>query len=395
MVVKPATPRRLVVVGPTPPPYHGVTIYTARIVSTLRSLGLLAAHLDTRDPRPVDTVGRLDVRNSLLALRHGVRLVRLIAASPGATVYVPLSQGRWGFTRDALFVAVARAARRPVIGHLHGGAFDRFYAGSGPLMRLVIRRAVAALEEVWVLTPSLRSVFDGLTEDDRIFVVQNAVPEPIPDPGASAAPRDDERGFRLLYLSNLLPDKGCFDLLDALDELGDAAAGWTVRIAGEAEPDVAAQVAERGARLARRGCRLDFVGEVAGEAKAGCWSWADAFVLPTRFREGQPLVILEAMAAGLPIVTTDHPGITDTARPDREAVVVEPADPRGLARALLQLAEDPALRERLGSSGRERYEASYRPERLRDDLARLLGATGDGAPDGEPTHSPENMLPRS
>ena len=87
------------------------------------------------------------------ALGAAAQLIRLLAANPGAGVFLPVSQGRWGFVRDAVLVGIARLGRRRTYLHLHGGAFDRFYRAMGPLMRVLIRWTLASAEQVWVLTP--------------------------------------------------------------------------------------------------------------------------------------------------------------------------------------------------------------------------------------------------
>lgn len=90
---------------------------------------------------------------------------------------------------------------------------------------------------------------------------------------------------------------------------------------------------------------MELVGTRTGAAKAREFAWADVFAFPTRYRnEGQPLVVLEALAAGLPIVTTRHRGIPETVRGGREALLVEPGDVEGLALALVRMAADPDLR---------------------------------------------------
>jgi glycosyltransferase involved in cell wall biosynthesis len=366
---------KLVVVGPSPPPVHGVVVMTRHLLRSLTELDACAGHLDTRDPRPVTTLGRLDVRNLVLGLSQAWRLNRLLAHRPDAAgVYISISQARWGFLRDAILVGIVRLRRRRVYVHLHGGLLASFYRQASPPMRWVIRAVLRQAYQGWVLTPSLRSQFDGLVPADRVHCISNVVDDPLArrlpqlPADAPAAP-----GQRILYLSNLLPGKGCFDLLAALRVLGGASSGWEVRLVGFAGPEVERCVRREIAALPSDAARVTMVGGLTGDAKYEQYRWADVFVLPTRYPpEGQPLVLLEAMGAGLAVVSTRWAGIPDTLEDKREGLLVEPGDEHALAAALTGLAREPDLRKALGVAARARYEACYRPERLVCDLRAVL-----------------------
>jgi len=110
--------------------------------------------------------------------------------------------------------------------------------------------------------------------------------------------------------------------------------------------------------------------------------WSDIFVQLSRRasngdREGLPGALLVAMTAARPVVSTNHAGIPYAVRDGREGVLVSERDPAGLARCIRLLADDPALRQRLGSAGRRRACGLFdvdrqvaRLEELYDDLAR-------------------------
>jgi len=343
------------------------------LVDVLRRAGVLAAHLDTRDDRSLATVERFDFQNVWLGLRHVGQLIRLLARHRDADVYLPISQGLGGFLRDSLFLLAARVARRRTYIHLHGGSFQDFYRGSPAPLRWYMRRLLRGVHEAWVLTGSLTGAFDGLIGRERIRVIENAVPD-VPAARAGAADANGE--FRLLYLANLFPTKGCLDVLDAVESLGDRAAGWRVRLVGWADAAVQAEVTARAGRLAPRGVRVEAPGPLTGAEKAAEFAAADAFVFPSRYPpEGQPLVLLEALAAGLPIVSTRHAGIPDTVRDGEDGVLVERGDIAAIAGALARLAGDHVLRERLGRNGRRRYEERYVPERFARDVLAAVGPT--------------------
>ncbi len=358
---------RLVVVGPTPPPMHGVAVMTGEVLEALAQLGCLSGHVDTRDDRPLATIGRLDLINVWLGIKHVAMLWRASGRDGTTTVYLPISQATWGFVRDAALVAVAKLRRKRLILHLHGGHFRGFYEDAGIVMRWLIRVVCRQATEAWALTPSLQDQYAGLVEGNRVKCVGNVVPD-LQESDQELPPPTDR--FKLLYLSNLLPEKGCFELMAALRSLGTACRGWEVCIAGPATEDVERRLRAEAERLADGGATVHFAGEIHGQEKIRRYLWADLFVYPTYYQlEGQPLVLLEALAAGLAVVSTRHAGIPETVRDGVEGVLVEPRDTDALARALSNMSVDEVSRRRCAAAARERYTAKYSRERLAADLA--------------------------
>ncbi len=90
---------------------------------------------------------------------------------------------------------------------------------------------------------------------------------------------------------------------------------------------------------------------------------ADVFVLPSR-HEGMPLVLLEAMDAGLPVVATRVIGSEEVVAEGVTGLLVPAEDPSSLAAALSRLLAEPRLRERFGRAGRDRYEALFTSARM-------------------------------
>jgi glycosyltransferase involved in cell wall biosynthesis len=90
----------------------------------------------------------------------------------------------------------------------------------------------------------------------------------------------------------------------------------------------------------------------------------DLLVVPS-LNEGTPLVVLEAMSAGIPIVASAVGGIPEQVRHGREALLVSPADPRALAGAVTTLLRQPELAHMLGQGARQRAVECFSPETLR------------------------------
>jgi phosphatidylinositol alpha-mannosyltransferase len=99
---------------------------------------------------------------------------------------------------------------------------------------------------------------------------------------------------------------------------------------------------------------VEFLGRVSDEDKARYFASADIFCAPATGQESFGIVLLEAMAAGVPIVASDIHGYKNVVQRGVQGLLVEPRNHRALAAALYRLSTDPDLRHRMGEAGRER-----------------------------------------
>jgi glycosyltransferase involved in cell wall biosynthesis len=361
----------VLVVGPTPPPHHGMTTVTLALLgSSALNARFRLVHLDVSDRRGMDNMGRLDAGNVVLGLKHSAQLAWLLARHRPALLYLPVSQNRWAYVRDTVMMALSRAARVPVLTHLHGGGFRTFYQGSGPVIRWLVRRTSRWLVGAVVLGEGLRGMYEGLVPPDRVHVLANGVADPFPE-GAPA--RDAARPPRITYLGTLIRSKGFPELLRVAGRFREGGVEATFVLAGgwnsaEEEAEARATVERLGL-----GGMVEFPGVVAGESKRRVLAEADIFVLPTRYPpEGQPLSILEAMAAGLPVVSTPRAAIPDMVADGETGLLVPEGDEAALEAALRRLVERPAEREAMGAAAREVYRDRFTVERMMDGLTGLL-----------------------
>ena len=182
---------------------------------------------------------------------------------------------------------------------------------------------------------------------DKLRIVRCGV-----DPERFALTDRDGRAGRapeLLCVGRLVPDKGQGILLEALAALRAQHPGARLTFAGDG-PDRAALEA-RAAELGL-GDAVRFAGSVGQDRILELYEQADVFCLPS-FAEGIPVVLMEAMSTGLPVVTTQIMGIPELVRDGETGLLVAPGDVGALAAALGRLAGDAALRDRLGRAGRE------------------------------------------
>ncbi|MGE0787727.1 MAG: glycosyltransferase family 4 protein [Sandaracinaceae bacterium] len=245
-----------------------------------------------------------------------------------------------------------------------------------PARGAIASRLASGADALWFVSSKMREEFlDWLPPAARARAIgrahAHAMGFSIAAPSASRRALRAGRGaaFSVLALGRLVPVKGLDVLIRAL--------------AGERDVElvVAGDGPER-APLTRLACGLGvstrFVGELGAQRKADALYAADALVLPSvrlasGRTEGTPVVLLEAAAAGLPIVASAVGGVDEILTDDRSALLVAPSDPDALRRAVRRLREDAALRARL-SRNAKRVASRYRWPRVAELAESLLFA---------------------
>ena len=355
--------KRILVIGPTPPPHHGVATAIELLLQSEVSRKYELIHLDTADRRGLGNIGRLDVGNVTLAFRHAIQFLRLLLKHRPHAIYLPLSQHRLAFLRDCVFLLPAVALGLPVIAHVHGGRMGYFLDATDPVTR-ALARLLLRFTDVIVLGESMRSTVERYVGAKHVHVVPNG----LPDPGTAS--REGAGKIRVLYLGTLLESKGYADVLAAANAFRGRTDVEFV-FAGEVLTDSTRQ--QMRSVEAEPGGLVRYAGVVVGDEKRKLLQSSDIFVFPTSYEfEGHPYVLLEAMSAGLAVITTDHATIGETVRDGAEAVIVEKHSPHQIVHAIEALIREPERRAELGANARARYVERYSAARWGAAMLRVF-----------------------
>lgn len=326
----------------------------------------VTTHRDGPRARKLATALAGLARLSWLCATHRVDLVHVNASWNASVV------------RKAAAVRIARAAGVPVVLQLHGSSVEHGLRGDG-VYTSIARAAARRADVVLAATPVWAAEAAELLGIPSLEIVPNAC-------AASCVPdhRDPEPAT-LLFLGRLERAKGVFELVDAVAELAPGRPQLRLVLAGEGR-----DAAEVRARVAAAGLEsvTAFPGWVNAEQRRELLARATCVVLPSH-AEGLPLALLEAMAAGVPLVATAVGGIPEAARAGREAFLVPPGDVPALAHAIARLLDDPALARRIARAGMSRADAYFDVGLVAAELAaiydRLLGIDHQLQP---PLHRP-------
>jgi len=276
---------------------------------------------------------------------------------------------RGSFWRKAIYLTIGRAFGVPVVFHVHGSQMEAFYAGLGRLGRALFAATLRRAQVVVVLSTSWRDFILAAAPGAVVEVVFNTVPIPSARATPTAAGR-----LRLSFLGLVGYRKGVFDLVEAVAALPEAAqAQIRLYIGGNGE------IAELQRRAQASGIRaeLAILGWIDASARERLLLETDVFVLPS-YNEGLPMALLEAMAQGVPVISTSVGGIPELVLDGREGFLVQPGDKAALGSAIQRFLESPTLRAEMGAAARRRVQDQFSPQaalaRLDDIYRRALAS---------------------
>ena len=381
---------KLLVFAHVPPPLHGQSQMVQYLVEGLRAdpaLGIEVIHVDARLSDGLEDVGT--ARGGKLP-----RLLRYCAQAIGqrwkrgvtTLYYVPSPPKRASLYRDWIVLALLRPWFRDIVFHWHSVGLGEWLATQARpwerwLSHLLLGRATLSI----VLAETNRADAERLGPR-RIAVVSNGVADPCPDfaltlgveRAARFARRQAEDGeVQVLFMALCVRDKGVFDAVEAIALANELGAGeptplrFRLTVGGafptpELEREFQQLLRDRGAAEC-----VEHVGFLQGEAKAAALRTAEVFLFPTYYaNEGQPLGVAEAMAFGLPVVTTRWRAIPEML-PAGSPGLVEPRQPAQAAAALLTM-----VKRSDGWDHRAEFERKFKLEAHLRAMAQALRTVG-------------------
>ncbi|MEE2888208.1 MAG: glycosyltransferase family 4 protein [Planctomycetota bacterium] len=358
---------------PLPPPITGQSLACRSFLDALTMtpgvdvdvIDTMKGSLGSRLPGPV---------HFLRMLKFAWRGRRL--GRTADVIYMNPSQSVLGNLKDLMLYWIMGPKNvGKVVLHLHGGGIRKTVYDRCRFLAWLNRRQLSRMRGLVVLGERLRHVFEGMTQDDRIHVVPNFAPDDLfLDPTEIETKFASLDPIEVLYLSNFNPEKGCFELLAAAEALhARGADGLRFTFAGGfEEPTQEAEIRARIDALPN----AELLGVIEGEERRRALARAHVLALPSYYPyEGQPLCLIEAMASGCVLMTSDQGGIPDVFQAGINGYEVQKRSQASIEAVLLQLLDE---REGLGaiaSRNREHAEC-YREARYHEGLLKLCTWSG-------------------
>lgn len=371
---KQSIPKRIALVGPLPPPAGGMANQTVQLAALLRREGLAVELVQVNTPYRPAWIGKLRGVRALFRLASYIPKLWTVAGHVSLFHVMANSDWSWHLlAAPAIWISWLRGT--PVVVNYRGGRAEAFFRRAWPVVRLTLKRS----DVITVPSPYLKDVF--ACRHITTVVVPNIIDLSLFRRSRSETePSCYRKGHpHLVVARNLEP---IYDIATALRAFSlicqdYPGAHLTVAGAGPERHSLESLASELGISQT-----VTFTGSIANKDMAILYREADLVLNPSRV-DNMPISILEALASGVPVVSTNVGGIPHLVQDGQTALLVPPQSPFEMARAALTLLRDSKIASFLTDKGRayaEQFAWRNVRERLFDAYRlALAGSQVEGA----------------
>jgi len=366
---------RPMVVGQTPPPYHGTNVMTAVFLEGLDELEYPYFHHEKKFSLHMEEVEAISAVKILRFFKIYVGFIRALKKNRPTLVIYFISTKPFSIIPDSLILLIPYFMKLPFV--LRFGAI-----GHRKNNRKIYLRWIYKL----ILKKSCGSIIPGsapaLEEDvafinKRIYVLDNCLSKKDHEQlYLSNANRKSNGPCRVLFLSNLIEKKGVFTVIQAVPGVLEKKPNTEFIFVGRFFNEEFAKRVHAYIEKENIGHAVKFSGPKIDNEKAAEYKKADIFVFPSEI-DIFGVVNIEAMAAGLPVIASDvneMPWIIDDGI---TGYIIPPKDPQKLAEKIVNLVSEEKLRKKMGRKGREKYLRQYSFEAYIRKMDRILTEIAD------------------
>lgn len=356
--------RRILVIATFPPPIHGSAIVSQYIKdSAIINEAFNCDYVNLSTSRKMDEIGKNSPVKMFRAVTALIKEFWLLLSHRYDLCYLAITCHGKGFLKDAPFALLCKLFCRKIAIHQHNKGMSRD-VGRWPykwLIPLVYKKTKVILLS-WRLYPDIRSVL----AEENVIVCPNGIDDRLVE-GAHCSKSEP----RLLFVSNLMRSKGVYELLDSIKILKERGCKFVCDIVGGETSEISERQLQSETEKRKIKDVTIYHGQKYGKEKERLFVTADIFIHPT-LDDCFPLVLLEAMKYGLPIVTTNQGGIPDIVNDGENGFLCEKCNSKTLADRIEKLLFDENLRISMGNQGYEKFKNEYTIQTFEKRIIEIL-----------------------
>lgn len=350
-----------------PPPVHGSSVVGKQIFDSKKikqEFNCFFVNLSTS--RQVDKIGKFSAKKIITYFTILWRISKILLTKKIDKVYLAPTVSSVGFIKD-FFVSILFFNKKKVY-HLHNKGVSKRKKSN---LSNVLYRSFFKNTKVILLSSKLYDDVKEFVQKKDVFICPNGIVDVVNLTEESISKKKYST-FKILFLSNLIKSKGVFVLLDACKMLADQGVNFTCSFVG-GEGNISKEEFNNITSKLKLDKQVTYLGKKFGKEKEEIFLNSDVFTFPTH-SDCFPLVILEAMMFGLPVISTYEGGIADIIINNKTGFTVAQQNATAIAEKLKVLYNDVALREQMGQSGRKKFDEYYTLGKFEKNLIDIIKA---------------------
>lgn len=364
--------KKILFVASLPPPMGGVEHAMQQLLGSSLTQRFEIIHIDSRIRLANVKRGYINLSGIKKLLTICFKIIVKVIATRPKIVYFPISSNKTGFARDGILIFLTKILGLKIVAHYRGGNFDNFYNYSSWIGKALIRFVLICVDKLIVLGESIKRTFRGIyPEKKEIKIVPNGINLKAFSHCPTSRNFNAESPFIILYIGNISFVKGFYDLMLVYKKLFNKYSNLQLVYAGEIisvdqEKNILQRYFSNEIQKRMNGSSKEiskflqesakynakYLGTINSKRKMKILSEATVFVLPS-YSEGFSMGALEAMAAGLPVITTNVGAMREVIKHSENGYTIEPGDCEALFRKLSIIMKDRELCKRMGQKSFE------------------------------------------
>lgn len=361
-----------------PPPIHGAAMMGKYIHDSKLVNGTFDCHyINLATAKDLTDIGKVGIKKLITFAKLLKRIRKEVRLLKPRLVYVTPNAGGGAFYKDFIVVEVLKRMGCKVIVHYHNkGVATRQDCKFDDYLYKKFFNGV----KVILLAENLYDDIKKYVKRENVVICNNGIPDVTAD--LHDIGKHMSKPLKMLYLSNMMEEKGVWVLIDACRILKERGLDFVCSFVGGwkdiTEKAFHEKVLSSGLTVStpshiNNEAAIIALGPKYGDDKATCFNQSDAFVFPTFYHnECFPLVLLEAMQHGLACISTNEAGIPDIIDNGKTGLIVQKKDSIALADSIEKLIINPALCLQMGKAGRKKYEERFTLNVFEQNICRIL-----------------------
>lgn len=369
--------KKILLVGPFPPTVGGITTYILTLLKSklkhkfeyikfTTSRPTVGIFKDVYDYSIIFHIGFNKLfRSAMTTLYHLIKFPIILIIKNPELIHLNTS-AYWSFWENSIYVLLSRFFLKKIILHIHASSFHPFYKTGNSFQKILLRKTLIMADKVVILSPRQKRFFIKLVPEDKLLIIPNVVNLDMFHDRIKSRPNESE--VKVLFIGgDASKRKGIYDLIEAipivLKKYGSNVLFIFLGIGNSGNLKTIC-------RKKNINKFVKFLGYVDEQIKIDFIISSDIFVLPS-YAEGLPIAMLEAMAAGLPVISTPVGSIPDVIEDNINGFLIQPGNYLKLAEKIVILSTDKKLRIKMGNKNKQKIIKEYDIEILTNKLEKI------------------------